>query len=111
MFGRRRKPLARPSLLMFLIDRHIARMNQSLVLYRVHRSGSFTLCEGIVIAWAQEKTTTLGGNRTSPFFMTMQVTLLAIGYSGTSTFSPDMSPCAYDFFAKVKEPLRGMNKK
>ena len=38
-----RTPSARPSLLMFSIDRPIARINSSLVLYRVPRSGSFTL--------------------------------------------------------------------
>ena len=38
MFGRRRTPSARPSLLMFCIDRPIARISSSLVLYRVPRS-------------------------------------------------------------------------
>ena len=32
---------------------------------------------------------------------------LPIGDSGTSPYSPDMSPCDYSLFAKVKEPLRG----
>ncbi|KAJ4442037.1 hypothetical protein ANN_11903 [Periplaneta americana] len=45
MFGRRRTPSARPSLLMFRIDRPKARISSSLVLYRVPRSGP------IVIAW------------------------------------------------------------
>ena len=43
MFGRRHTPSARPSLLMFLIDRPIARISSYVVLYRVPRSGSFTL--------------------------------------------------------------------
>ena len=42
MFGRSHTPSARPSLLMFRIDRPIARISSSLVLYRVPRSGSFT---------------------------------------------------------------------
>ena len=41
--GRRSTPSARPSLLMFRIDRPIARISSSLVLYRVPRSVSFTL--------------------------------------------------------------------
>ena len=45
MFGRRRTPLARPPLLMFRIDRPIARVSSSLVLYRVPRSGSFILAK------------------------------------------------------------------
>ena len=45
MFGRRRKPSARPSLLIFLTDRPIARISSSLVLYRVPRSDSFTLAK------------------------------------------------------------------
>ena len=48
MFGRRRAPSERSSLLMFHIDRPIARISSSLVLYRVPRSGSFG--EEIVLA-------------------------------------------------------------
>ena len=51
MFGRYRTPPARPSLLMFRIDRHIARLSSSLVLYRVPRGSSFTLAKRFVIAW------------------------------------------------------------
>ena len=40
MFGRRR-----PSLLLFRIDRPIASISSSLVLYRVPRNGSFTLAK------------------------------------------------------------------
>ena len=43
MFGRRRTPSARPSLLMFSIDRPITRVSSFPVLYRVPRRGSFTL--------------------------------------------------------------------
>ena len=42
MFGRRRTLSTRPSLLMFRIDRPIARIISSFVLYRVPRSGPFT---------------------------------------------------------------------
>ena len=45
IFGRRRTPSARPSLLMFRINRPISRISSSLVLYRVSRSGSFTLAK------------------------------------------------------------------
>ena len=38
MFGRRRTPSERPSLLMFRIDHPIARISSYLVLYRVPRS-------------------------------------------------------------------------
>ena len=43
MVGRRRSQSARPSSLMFHIDRPIARMCSSHVLYRVPRSGFFPL--------------------------------------------------------------------
>ena len=46
MSGRLRSPSAIPSLLMFLIDCLIAWISSYLVLYRVHRSGSFTLAKG-----------------------------------------------------------------
>ena len=59
MVGRRRTPSARPSLLMLRIDRHIARISSSVV------PGSsqwvFHFGEEIVIAWTQDKTTTLAG--------------------------------------------------
>ena len=45
IFGRRRTPSARPSLLMFSTDRPIARISSSLVLCRVPRSGSSTLAK------------------------------------------------------------------
>ena len=52
MFGRRHKPSARPSLLMFRIDRHIARISSSLVLYRDPRSGCYTLAKSTpVVQW------------------------------------------------------------
>ena len=43
IFGRRRTPSARQSLLLLRIDRLIARISSSLELYRAPRSGSFTL--------------------------------------------------------------------
>ena len=43
MFGRRRTPSAHPSLLIFCMDRPITRISLSLVLYRVPRSGFFSL--------------------------------------------------------------------
>ena len=43
MFGRRRSPSARPSLLIFRTDSPKARISSCPVLYRVLRSGSFTL--------------------------------------------------------------------
>ena len=45
MFGRRRTPSARPFLLMFRIDRPIARISSSLVSFRVPRSGYFTVAK------------------------------------------------------------------
>ena len=48
---RSERTTARPSLLMFRIDRPIARISSSLVLYRVPRSGSVTSAERIVITW------------------------------------------------------------
>ena len=51
MFRRRRTPSARPSLLMFRMDRPIARIISSLVLCRVPRSFFFFFCEEIVISW------------------------------------------------------------
>ena len=45
MFGWRRTLSERPSLLMFRIDRPTALIIPSLVLYRVPRSGSFTLAK------------------------------------------------------------------
>ena len=65
MFGSHRKLSARLSLLMFGIDRLIARISSSLVLYWVPRSGSFTLELHIPAAppssSAQEKTMSLYG--------------------------------------------------
>ena len=45
MFGRRRTPSERPSLLMFRIDRPIARISSSLVLYWSPRNDYFTLAK------------------------------------------------------------------
>ena len=49
MFGRRRKPSARPSLSIARIDRPIAQRSSSLVLYRVPSSSSFTLVKSIPV--------------------------------------------------------------
>ena len=46
MFGRRRRPSARPSSFRFRIDRPITWISKSIVLYRFPPSG-----EEIVIAW------------------------------------------------------------
>ena len=66
---------------------------------------------------AQEETTTLGG--TEPHHSSWQckeshrccchgpLTPLAMGDSEHPPYFPDISPCDYDIFAKVKEPLRG----
>ena len=51
VFGSRRTPSGRPSLLMFRIDRPIARISSSLVLYRVPSSGFIHYGEEIAIAW------------------------------------------------------------
>ena len=107
LFGRRRTPSARPSLL-----------------FRMDRTHKFISCvvpgppqwffhsgKEIVIAWTREKTMTLGG--AEPLHSSWQwkvsrrcchgpLVPLIMGDPGTS----DMSPCDY-IFPKVKEPLRG----
>ena len=45
MSERRRTPSVHPSLMLFRIDRPIARISSSLVLYRIPRSDSFTLAK------------------------------------------------------------------
>ena len=66
MFGRRRAPSAGSSLLMFHTDHPIPRISSCLVLYRVPRSGSFTLAKR-----SGEKDYTWW-YRTPSFLMTMQ---------------------------------------
>ena len=76
----------------------------------------FNFGEETVIARTQEKTTTLVG--TEPIILRDN----ARSHTAAATdllrrwqweilehppYSPDMSPCEYDLFAKVKEPLRG----
>ena len=51
MFGRRRTPSVRPSLLMFRIDLSIAWIISSLMLYRVPPSGSFILLKRSYSHW------------------------------------------------------------
>ena len=95
MFGRRRTPSARPSL-MFRIDRPMDRISSSLGLYVPGLSlWLFHYGEDIVIAWTQEKMTIFGG--TEPHHSSRQckeshrcccnglLAQLAMGDSGTST--------------------------
>ncbi|KAJ4430994.1 hypothetical protein ANN_19587 [Periplaneta americana] len=62
---------------------------------------------------AQKKMMTLGGTEPPSFFMTMQgVTPLLLSRTSWEIlehplYSSHMSPCDYDLFAKVEEPLRG----
>ena len=116
MFGRRRTPSARPSLLMFCIDRSIARINSSLVLYRVPRSGSFTLVKRSYSHGLKTKRRHLVlQNRIILYdnarsHITAAVTDLLRRWKWEilehPPYSPDMSPCDYDLFTKVKKPLR-----
>ena len=75
----------------------------------------FRVGEEIVIAWTQKEMTTLRA-KTQSFFMKMQrvTPLLSLNSwaAGHGRFwnihcAHLMSPCIYDLFAKVKEPLQG----
>ena len=110
-------PSASPSLLMFRIDRHIARIRSSLVLYRVPRNVFFYFGKEIVIA-----RTHIGWIR----WMFQNVPLpVAQEIRDSSCVTPCIvvkndevyttkwccflqNPCDYDLFAKVKEPLGGI---
>ena len=94
MFGRHRTPSVRPSLLMFHIERPLAWISSSVVLYHAPSQWFFHFGEEIVKAWTQKKTTTLGG--TEPHHSSWQckeshccchepLAPLAMGDSGTST--------------------------
>ena len=116
MFGRRRTPSPRPSLLMFRTDRPIARLRSYFLLYRVPRSSSFILAK-------RSKSHGLRRNRRhlvvqNPIILhnnanshTAAVTELLRRWKWEilehPPYSRDMSPCDYDPFAKVKEPLPG----
>ena len=116
MFGRHRTPSAHPSLLMFPIDRPIARISSNLVMYWVSRSGTFTLAK----RWQSH------GLRRKRRHLVVQNPIIlhdnAMSHIAAVTellcrwkwkilkhppYSPDISPCDYNLFAKVKEPLRG----
>ena len=85
IFGKRRTQSACPSLLMSHIVRPIAQISSSLVLYRVPRSGSF------LSQWRRYRNRMDSGE--------------ILEYP---PYSPDMSPCDYDLFARVNEPLRDL---
>ena len=91
----------------------IACISSSLVLYR---SLTVVLAASPPSCSTQEKTTTLGG--TEPHHSSCQckeshrycchgpVAPLTMGDLEHPPHSPEMSPCDYDLFTKVKEPLR-----
>ena len=117
MFERHRTLSVRPSLLMFRIDRAIAQISSSVVLYRVPRSGSFTLA----------KRSKSNGLRRKRLHLVVQKPIILNDSARSHTaaavtdllrrwqweflehppYSPDKSSCDCDFFVKVKEPLRG----
>ena len=117
MFGRRRTPSARPSCLMFWIERPIARISPSLVLYRVPRSGSFTLAKrsqshGLIsseyggcsrISHFQRRKRTVTGSAVWPLTLSWR----RMGFCTTKCRPFLLSPCDYNLVAKVKESLRG----
>ena len=115
MFGRRRIPSARPYLLMFRIDRPIARISSSLVLYQVPGSASFTLTKISQSHWLGRKRRHLVMH--NPIILhdnakchTTAVMDLWCRWKWEilehPLYSPNMSPCDYNLFAKVEEPLR-----
>ena len=75
--------------------------------------GFFHFGEEIVIAWTQKKTATLDGTElhhspVTPLLLLSRTSCAAgNGRIQHPPYSPDMSPCHYDLFIKVKEPLRG----
>ena len=112
MFGRRRTPSARPYLLMFCIYHPIARISSSLVLYRVPRSGSlWRRVHGLIsgeyggctrISHCQQRK----GSVTEAAVWLLALSWRMIGFCTTKCRRFLLSPCDYDLFAKVKEPLQ-----
>ena len=115
MFGRRRTPSARPSLLKFRIDRPIVRISSSLILYRVPRSGSFIMTRSWSHGFRRKRRHLVVQNPTilhgSAWSQTAAVTDILRRWKCDilkhPPYSPDMSAWYYDHFAQVKEPLRG----
>ena len=116
MYARRRSPSAHPPLLMFRIDRPIAPISSSLVLYRVPLSGSLTLAKrsqshGLIFGEYGGCSRNFHYQRRNRS-VTAAVWLLAlpwrmVGFCTTKCHFL-LSSCDYDLFAKVKEPLRGI---
>ena len=117
MFGRSRTPSARPSLLMFHIDRPITRISSYLVFYLVPRSGSFTLVKrsqshGLRRKWRHlvvQNPIILHDSARSHTAAAVTDLLRRWQWEILEhpPYSPDMSPCDYDLFARVKVLLRG----
>ena len=117
MFGMGRTQLLGPSFLMFRISRPIARMSSISSYVPGPSQWFFHFGEDIVIASTQEKTRTpcaqnpiiLHDNVRS--HIAAAVTDLLRRWQWETLehppYSPDSSPCDYDLFSKVKEPLRG----
>ena len=117
VFGGRSTPSARPTSFRFRLDRPIARISSSFVLYRVSRSGSLILVKRSYSHKLRRKRWHL--------VVQNPIILLDSARSHTTAFvtdllrhwqweiledpaySPHMSRCYYDLFVKVKEPLRG----
>ena len=100
MFGKRRTPSARQSLLMYHIDRPISRISSSLLLYRVPGSGSFILVKnsyshGLIageyggcstISHCQRRKEVRDSRDVTPCIVMKNVSVL---YHQVSSFSPE----------------------
>ena len=91
-------------------DCSTAGTSSSLVLYRVPRSGFFHFGQYVEIAWTQVIQNLIILHDKARCHTAADVTDLLRCWQGEilehPPYSPDMSPCDYYLFAKVKEPLR-----
>ena len=94
----------------------MARISSSLVLYRVPRSGSFTLAKRL--QWRGLRRKRRHSVVQNPIIFHDNASCHTTAVKDLlrcwqweilehPTYSPDMSPRDYDFFARLKEPLRG----
>ena len=100
---------------MFHIDSHIARISSSLVLYRVPHGGPFTLAKRSLSHGLRRKRHLMAQNPIILHDNARSYTAAVMDLLRRWKWeileqpphSPDIGPCDYDLFAKVKKPLRG----
>ena len=119
MFGRQRTPLVglHPSLLMFHIECHLALISSSLVLYWVHRSGSFNLAKrsyshGLILGEYGGYSNISHCQQLKRSMTAAVVFLLALSWRMMEFYTTKcrcflLSPFNYVLFAKVKESMQG----